>query len=110
MSKNTGKKLIVFLTQSTGKKATSAAMLKAIDSHPVKPPVSTEARPLEIAPAGPLNHLQPLLKNLDERKKQRCRITSKPPATTAETTRATGKGNRKQAAPKVKTVKATHHA
>lgn len=110
MSTNPAEKRIVFLTPCTGKQS-STAMLKAIDGQPVKQHQNAEpAPPIEIAPAGPLSHLQPLLKNLDERKKQRRRITGKPPATSAETTRPTGKGSSKQAVPKVKTVKATRHA
>lgn len=58
-------KRIVFLTASKGK-ATSgqSAMLKSINGHSL-------AKPIEIANAGPLSHLVPLVNTLDKRRKRR---------------------------------------
>jgi hypothetical protein len=78
-------KRLVFLTTSKGKATTEqSAMLKSIDGHSL-------AKPIEIANAGPLSHLAPLVDTLDKRRKRREK----------EKTRA--------AAPKVKRVK-VHHA
>ena len=74
-------KRVVFLTASKGKDATGqSAMLKSINGQPL-------AKPIEIANAGPLSHLAPLVDTLDKRREK-----DKP----------------RTAAPKVKRVKVRH--
>lgn len=74
-------KRVVFLTTSKGKANTKQpAMLKSIDGHSL-------AKPIEIANAGPLSHLAPLVDTLDKRREK-----DKP----------------RTAAPKVKRVKVRH--
>lgn len=72
-------KRVVFLTASKGKPAEHTAMLKSIDGQPL-------AKPIEIANAGPLSHLVPLVDTLDKRRKRRA----------------------KEQPPKVKCVKVSH--
>ena len=58
-------KRVVFLTASKGKDATGqSAMLKSINGQPL-------AKPIEIANAGPLSHLVPLVDTLEKRRKRR---------------------------------------
>lgn len=78
-------KRVVFLTTSKSKTTTGQpAMLKSINGHSL-------AKPIEIANAGPLSHLVPLVETLEKRRK--CRERDKGRCT----------------APKVKRVK-VHHA
>ena len=78
-------KRIVFLTASKGKaNPGQSAMLKSINGHSL-------AKPIEIANAGPLSHLVPLVETLDKRRKRR------------------EKNKARVTAPKVKRVK-VHHA
>lgn len=75
---------IVFLTASKGKATPGqSAMLKSVSGHPL-------AKPIEIANAGPLSHLVPLVDTLDKRRKRR------------------EKEKARAAAPKVKRVKVRH--
>lgn len=58
-------KRIVFLTASKGKATPGqSAMLKSVNGHPL-------AKPIEIANAGPLSHLVPLVDTLEKRRKRR---------------------------------------
>ena len=64
-------KRIVFLTASKGKAATGqSAMLKSINGQPL-------AKPIEIANAGPLSHLVPLVDTLEKRRKRREKVKTR---------------------------------
>lgn len=58
-------KRVVFLTKSKGIVTTGQpAILKSINGHSL-------AKPIEIANAGPLSHLIPLVETLEKRRKRR---------------------------------------
>lgn len=64
-------KRVLFLTASKGKDATGqSAMLKSINGQPL-------AKPIEIANAGPLSHLVPLVDTLEKRRKRREKVKTR---------------------------------
>lgn len=81
-----GGKMIVFLTDKANpQRSTKGAMLKSINGTEL-------AKPLEIANAGKLSHLVPLVDMLDKRKKQRRRAKGKHPATDGAIQAAVARG------------------